>query len=101
MEAMKLNSASLGFSAMGSEARLGVLQILVKAGQLGLNIGDIKQRTGIPASTLAHHLKSLAAADLIRQSKQGRTIMVTANYDHLEALAAFILEECCSEQETQ
>lgn len=98
---MKLSSASLGFSSIGSEARLGILQILVKAGQPGLNIGDIKHRTDIPASTLAHHLKSLAAADLIRQSKQGRTIFVTANYDHLESLAGFILEECCWEQETQ
>ncbi|MEM8540511.1 MAG: metalloregulator ArsR/SmtB family transcription factor [Pseudomonadota bacterium] len=95
---MELVSAAEGFSAIGSESRLQVLQALVKAGDKGLSVGDIQQRTGIPASTLAHHLKFLGSANLIVQSKQGRTITSSANYRHLEALAAFILEECCSEQ---
>ena len=86
-------SAAEGFSAMGSESRLEVLQTLVKAGPKGLLVGDIQQRTGIPASTLAHHLKFLSAAHLINQEKQGRTIINRANFEHLEALAEFILKE--------
>lgn len=93
--------AAQGFSAMGSEARLEVLQTLVRAGDKGLLVGDIQQRTGIPGSTLAHHLKFLTSADLIVQNKQGRTIINQANYRHLQALAAFILEECCADQETK
>ncbi len=90
-----VHQAALGFSAMGSEARLDVLRMLVKAGPKGLAVGDIQRRTGIVASTLAHHLKFLAAADLIVQEKQGRSILSRANYGHLEGLAAFILNECC------
>lgn len=86
---------------MGSESRLEVLQALVRAGDKGLLVGDIQQRTGIPGSTLAHHLKFLTSADLIVQNKQGRTIINQANYRHLQALAAFILEECCSDQEIE
>ena len=93
-------TAAQGFSAMGSESRLEVLQTLVRAGDAGLAVGDIQQRTGIPGSTLAHHLKFLSSADLIVQDKQGRTIINQANYQHLQALAAFILEECCVDQET-
>ena len=98
---MELVTAAQGFSAMGSESRLEVLQNLVRAGDKGLLVGDIQQRTGIPGSTLAHHLKFLTTADLIVQNKQGRTIINQANYQHLQALAAFILEECCADQETE
>ncbi|PRY77555.1 DNA-binding transcriptional ArsR family regulator [Yoonia maritima] len=90
-------TAAQGFSALGSESRIEVFQTLVKAGKNGLLVGDIQQRTGIPASTLAHHLKFLSTAQLILQEKKGRAIVNRANFDHLENLAAFILEECCSE----
>jgi ArsR family transcriptional regulator, arsenate/arsenite/antimonite-responsive transcriptional repressor len=91
--------AAEGFSAMGSESRLAVLRALVRAGDRGLSVGEIQERLDIPASTLAHHLKFLASAGLIAQEKQGRTIISRADYDHLQALASFIMEECCSEQE--
>ena len=94
---MNAIEAAQGFSAMGSESRLEVLQALVRAGEDGLRVGDIQERTGIAASTLAHHLKFLSAANLIIQRKQGRVIMSTANFDYLNALAGFILENCCSE----
>ena len=93
--------AAQGFSAMGSESRLEVLQTLVRAGEAGLSVGDIQARTGIAASTLAHHLKFLSAANLIIQRKEGRTIWTTANYDYLSSLASFILEKCCTEAETK
>lgn len=98
---MNAIEAAQGFSAMGSESRLEVLQTLVRAGEAGLRVGDIQERTGITASTLAHHLKFLSAANLIVQRKQGRVIMSTANFDHLSRLASFILENCCSEQGVQ
>ncbi len=92
------SQAASGFSAMGSQARLDVLRLLVKAGTRGLPVGEIQARTGIVASTLAHHLKSLASANLIVQEKEGRVITSRANYTHLEALASFILTECCAEE---
>lgn len=96
---MELVNAAQAFAAMGSESRLEVLRALVRAGEGGLLVSDIQQRTSIPASTLTHHLKFLASADLIKQDKQGRAIINLANYDHLKGLASFILEECCAEQE--
>ena len=91
--------AAQGFSAMGSEARLQVLRSLVKAGDGGLSVGMIQERTDIPASTLAHHLKFLHGAGLIEQERDGRTIINRAAYPHLKELAEFILEECCIETE--
>ena len=95
---MKPDIAATGFSAMGSQSRLLVLQALVRAGNTGLLVGDIQQRTGIPASTLTHHLKFLSLAGLVKQEKSGRKIINKAEFGHLQELASFILEECCSEQ---
>lgn len=87
--------AAQAFAAMGSEPRLEVLMCLVRAGDAGLLVGDIQERTDIPASTLNHHLKFLTAAGIVTQEKQGRTIINRAQFDALEALAGFILKQCC------
>lgn len=91
-------TAAKGFSAMGSEARLKVLRVLIRAGQPGLNVGEIQSRTGIAPSTLAHHLKALAEGGVIEQEKSGRSVINRASYETLERLAQFILAECCVDQ---
>ncbi len=93
--------AAQGFSAIGSEPRLEVLLALVRAGPGGLNVGDIQKRIGIPASTLTHHLRFLAAAGLIEQSKDGRSIRNVAAFERIEELAAYLLRECCADQSGQ
>ena len=85
------------FAAVASEPRLEVLLPLVRAGQPGLSVGEIQERVGLPASTLAHHLRFLAAGGLIEQERQGRTVINRAAYDRIEALAAFLLRECCAD----
>ena len=92
---MTLESATLGFAAVGSEPRLEVLQALVKAGPDGLTVGEIQQRLGFPASTLAHHLRFLSEGGLITQQKQGRAVINRADFENIASLAAFLLDECC------
>ncbi|TNJ47560.1 helix-turn-helix transcriptional regulator [Phaeobacter sp. B1627] len=94
---MNPSLAAQGFAAMGSEARLDVLRILVRAGESGLTVGEIRERSGIAASTLAHHLKFLSAAEVVSQEKVGRSIVCRASFKHLERLAGFILSECCQD----
>ena len=94
---LTLEEAAQGFAACGSEPRLMVLRLLVRAGEDGLTVGEIKERTAIPASTLAHHLGSLAAGGLVEQERRGRTVINRAAYRRLEALAAFLLEACCAD----
>ncbi|WP_170398332.1 ArsR/SmtB family transcription factor [Ruegeria arenilitoris] len=91
-------TAAAGFSAMGSEARLKVLRTLVRAGQAGLTVGEIQERTGIAPSTLAHHLRFLAAGGVVEQEKVGRSTINRASYDELRNLAQFILAECCADE---
>lgn len=96
---ISLEQAAQSFAAIGSEPRLDVLLALVRAGPAGLTVGEVQQRLGIPASTLSHHLRFLSAAGLIEQTKDGRTIHNSAAFAHIEALADFLLRECCAEQE--
>ena len=95
---LDIEEAAQGFAAIGSEARLQVVLTLVKAGPRGLSVGDIQVRTGMAASTLAHHLRFLASAGLIAQEKAGRSVINRAAFDHLEALAGYILKECCADE---
>lgn len=88
--------AASTFAALGSEQRLGVLRILVRAGPEGLAIGELGERSGVTGSTLTHHMKILSVAGLVTQVKHGRQIICAAvAYDEVQALADFLLEECC------
>jgi DNA-binding transcriptional ArsR family regulator len=89
--------AAQGFAAVGSEARLQVVLALVRAGEPGLTVGAIQQRLGIPASTLAHHIRFLAAAGLIVQEKQGREIINQADFERISDLAHYLLSQCCAD----
>ena len=96
-----LTLAAASFAALGSEQRLSVLRTLVRAGPEGLSIGALGDRTGVTGSTLTHHLKLLAATGLVKQERQGRsTICAAVAYDEIQALAHFLMTECCADAQT-
>lgn len=90
--------AAARFAALGSEQRLSVLRCLVRAGIEGLSIGALGNRTGVTGSTLTHHLKILAQAGLVTQTRQGRSIICAAiAYDEIKSLSEFLLANCCAD----
>jgi ArsR family transcriptional regulator, arsenate/arsenite/antimonite-responsive transcriptional repressor len=94
-----LENAAHAFAALGSEQRLTVLRILVRAGNEGLSIGELGTRSGITGATLTHHVRFLSQAGLITQIKRGRSIICAAvAYDMIERLSAFLLSECCVDE---
>lgn len=97
---LALEQAASTFAALGSEQRLSVLRTLVRAGDDGLTIGVLGERSGVTGSTLTHHMKILTQAGLVRQAKQGRQIICAAvAYDEVRALSEFLLRECCADCE--
>lgn len=92
---ISITQAAQGFAAVGAEPRIEVMLALVRAGPDGLLISDLQQRLGIPASTLAHHIRFLAGTGLMVQERQGRTTVCRPNFELIEELAAFLLRECC------
>ena len=93
---LTIEEACQGFAAVGSEPRMGVLLTLVQAGNQGLLFRDVANRTGLPGSTLAHHLRFLVAAELITQERRGRETINRPNFERLEHLSSFILATCCA-----
>ncbi len=99
--ALSLIQAASAFAALGSEQRLAILQTLVRAGPQGYSMGVLGDKTGVTGSTLTHHLKFLTAAGLVEQAKQGRTIICSSvAYERVEALSAFLLQNCCVDSQT-
>ncbi len=91
-------TAASKFAALGSEQRLAVLEALVRAGPDGLSMGGLGEKTGITGSTLTHHLKILTTAGLVRQARQGRSIICAgAAYDEVRALSDYLLRQCCAD----
>jgi ArsR family transcriptional regulator len=82
-------------AALGHEARLDVYRLLVRAGDEGMIVGDIAAHTGLPLSTLAHHLRTLVAADLVVQERRGREVVSRADYAAMNAALSFLTDECC------
>jgi DNA-binding transcriptional ArsR family regulator len=83
-------------AALGHEARLDVFRLLVRAGRDGLSVGDIGAHTEQPASTLAHHLRTLVQAGLVTQERQGRTVLNFADFEAVERTTRFLTAECCA-----
>lgn len=98
---LDLAQSASTFAALGSEQRLAVLRVLVRAGPEGLPIGELGERSGVTGSTLTHHMKILAAAGLVRQVREGRRIIcIGAAYDRMRAISDFLLEQCCADATT-
>ncbi|MGA2811421.1 MAG: metalloregulator ArsR/SmtB family transcription factor [Candidatus Acidiferrum sp.] len=84
------------FSAMGTEARLRIMQLLLAAHPGGLVVGEIQQELDIPNSTLSHHLDKLKAEGLVRVRRESTFLHCTANTEALEELLRFLYAECCT-----
>lgn len=92
---MELKTAAVYLSALTHEGRLAVFRLLVQAGVMGVAAGEIARRLDVPPSSLSANLNILAHAGLIRSRRQGRSIIYTAQYDHMRDLLGFLVEDCC------
>lgn len=84
------------FSAMGTDARLRIMQLLLKAHPDGLVVNEIQAELGIPGSTLSHHLDKLRNEGLINVRREGTFLRYTADTDELQQLLQFLYAECCT-----
>jgi ArsR family transcriptional regulator len=83
-------------SAMGTEPRLRIMQLLLSAHPEGLVVGDIQSELEIPNSTLSHHLEKLKTEGLVEIQRQGTFLRYTANTHALQELLQFLYAECCT-----
>jgi ArsR family transcriptional regulator, arsenate/arsenite/antimonite-responsive transcriptional repressor len=84
------------FTAMGTEPRLRIMQLLLSAHPAGLVVGEIQSELGIPSSTLSHHLEKLKNEDLVKVRRESTFLWYTANTETLQELLGFLYAECCT-----
>lgn len=84
------------FSAMGTEARLRILRLLLSAHPEGMNVGEIGAELAIPGSTLSHHLEKLKNENLVSVRRESQFLRYSANTETLQELLGFLYAECCT-----
>ncbi|MGH8852846.1 MAG: ArsR/SmtB family transcription factor [Telluria sp.] len=92
---METKAALAALAALAQESRLATFRLLVQAGPAGLAASRIAEALGLPASSLSFHLKELTHAGLISPRQQGRFIIYVVQFDTMNGLLGFLLENCC------
>lgn len=93
---MDERQALLSFGALSQETRLRILRMLVVAGPEGLAAGNIAEQAGVTASNVSFHIKELERAGLVSSRRESRSIIYTAEFDALNGLLRFLMEDCCA-----
>ena len=84
------------FSAMGTEPRLRIMQLLLSAHPEGLVVGEIQSELAIPNSTLSHHLDKLRNENLVLVRRESTFLRYSANTEALQEVLRFLYAECCT-----
>ena len=93
---MESTTAVRALAALAQETRLAIFRLLVEAGPTGLSAGEIGAELKIPPATLSFHLKELSHAELVVPRQEGRFIFYSTSFDRMNALVAFLTENCCA-----
>src|SRR5579864_2720570 len=84
------------FAAIGTEARLRIVRLLLAAHPHGLVAGEVQAELDMPASTLSHHLEKLRHEGLVTVQREGTFLRYAANADALAELLGFLYAQCCT-----
>ena len=94
---MEHSELAARLEALGNETRLAIFRTLVRAGQDGLPVGTVQQHTGVPRSTLSHHLHKLISVGLVRQRRERTTLYCCVEYPAMDETLGFLRAECCAD----
>jgi DNA-binding transcriptional ArsR family regulator len=92
---MDSTSAVSALGALAQEHRLALFRLLVQAGADGMAAGSIAAALELPNSSLSFHLAQLHRAGLIRQERRHRSLIYSADYEAMNELVGYLMENCC------
>ncbi|MCE2744679.1 MAG: helix-turn-helix domain-containing protein [Burkholderiales bacterium] len=82
-------------AALSHSSRLRVFRALVVTGPTGLTPGQLCERLDIPAATMSFHLKELSNAGLVQPIREGRNLIYSAQFNHMNSVISYLTENCC------
>jgi len=92
---MEKKGAIAALGALAQETRLDLFRLLATEGPAGLPAGVIAERLGVLPASLSFHLQQLVRAGLITQRRMSRQLIYSAEYGAMNALLAYLTENCC------
>jgi ArsR family transcriptional regulator, arsenate/arsenite/antimonite-responsive transcriptional repressor len=95
---MEISNAVIALGALAQDNRLEAYRLLVQAGPDGMAAGEVASRLGVPPNTLTFHFDRLRQAGLVTVRRDGRSMIYSARYDTMNALLAYLTENCCGGQ---
>ncbi len=95
MESSTSDRTIRALGALAQEHRLNAFRLLVQAGPSGLAAGELSDALGIPPSSMSFHLAQLQNAGLVSQRRQSRSLIYAADYEAMNGLVGFLMENCC------
>ena len=87
--------ALAALAALAQDNRLDVFRLLVEAGPQGVPAGSVAKALKLAPNTLTFHFDRLREAGLVAVRRDGRSMIYTAQYDAMNALIAYLTENCC------
>ena len=92
---MENTNAVTALAALAQDHRLAAYRLLVQAGPDGMPAGEVAAHLGLPPNTLTFHFDRLRQAGLVTVRRNGRSMIYAARYDTMNALLAYLTENCC------
>ena len=92
---MERTDAVTALAALAQDNRLDVFRLLVQAGPTGMPAGEIASILNLAPNTLTFHFDRLKGAGLVTVRREGRSMIYAARYETMNALLAFLTENCC------
>ncbi|WP_138514020.1 ArsR/SmtB family transcription factor [Maricaulis alexandrii] len=92
---MESDLAVRRLSALAQANRLEVFRLLVKAGPDGIPAGEIARTLSIAPNTLSAQLNLLSSAGLVKNRREGRSLIYSAEFESMADLLVYLMEDCC------
>jgi ArsR family transcriptional regulator, arsenate/arsenite/antimonite-responsive transcriptional repressor len=92
---MRNREALAALAALAQENRLDVFRLLVEAGRAGVPAGSVADALKLAPNALTFHFDRLREAGLITVRREGRSMIYSARYETMNALIAYLTENCC------
>ena len=92
---MKKPDALAALAGLAQDNRLDIFRLLVEAGRDGISAGAVADALDLAPNTLTFHFDRLRDAGLVTVRREGRSMIYAARYETMNALIAYLTENCC------
>src|SRR5947207_4644659 len=92
---MRKPDALTALAALAQDNRLDIFRLLIEAGSNGMSAGAVADALDLAPNALTFHFDRLRDGGLVTVRREGRSMIYAARYETMNALIAYLTENCC------